>query len=158
MNTIFRTSGWHRKLHSVVLKERVLVGTGFHRASPVCVKNPPWKRRWKTSFRKVLPGKYGETAWSLSGECTGLIGLRLPSPANGPRHRGVRVIKGTQNSMEMATARKDKWGVELGKLSAQRIIPELESKTETKLEHHGSTNNLIHYCHDLRGLSNDTWI
>jgi glucose-6-phosphate isomerase len=37
----------------------------------------------------------------------------------------------------------DQWGVELGKVLAQRIIPELESKTESKLEHDSSTNNLI---------------
>jgi glucose-6-phosphate isomerase len=38
----------------------------------------------------------------------------------------------------------DQWGVELGKVLAQRIIPELESETEPKLEHDSSTNNLIH--------------
>jgi glucose-6-phosphate isomerase len=37
----------------------------------------------------------------------------------------------------------DQWGVELGKVLAQRIIPELESKTEPKLEHDSSTNTLI---------------
>src|SRR5882757_7692330 len=37
----------------------------------------------------------------------------------------------------------DQWGVELGKVLAQRIIPELESKGEPKLEHDSSTNNLI---------------
>jgi glucose-6-phosphate isomerase len=37
----------------------------------------------------------------------------------------------------------DQWGVELGKVLAQRIIPELESKTEPTLGHDGSTNNLI---------------
>jgi glucose-6-phosphate isomerase len=39
----------------------------------------------------------------------------------------------------------DQWGVELGKVLAQRIIPELESKDEPKLAHDGSTNNLITY-------------
>lgn len=38
----------------------------------------------------------------------------------------------------------DQWGVELGKVLAQRIIPELESKTEPALGHDSSTNNLIH--------------
>jgi glucose-6-phosphate isomerase len=38
----------------------------------------------------------------------------------------------------------DQWGVELGKVLAQRIIPELESEREPKLEHDSSTNNLIH--------------
>jgi glucose-6-phosphate isomerase len=37
----------------------------------------------------------------------------------------------------------DQWGVELGKVLAQRIIPELESKTEPKLAHDSSTNALI---------------
>jgi glucose-6-phosphate isomerase len=37
----------------------------------------------------------------------------------------------------------DQWGVELGKILAKRIIPELESREEHKLEHDGSTNNLI---------------
>jgi glucose-6-phosphate isomerase len=37
----------------------------------------------------------------------------------------------------------DQWGVELGKVLAQRIIPELESKSEPKLGHDSSTNNLI---------------
>jgi glucose-6-phosphate isomerase len=37
----------------------------------------------------------------------------------------------------------DQWGVELGKVLAQRIIPELESEEEPKLSHDSSTNNLI---------------
>jgi glucose-6-phosphate isomerase len=37
----------------------------------------------------------------------------------------------------------DQWGVELGKVLAQRIVPELESKTEPSLSHDSSTNNLI---------------
>jgi len=37
----------------------------------------------------------------------------------------------------------DQWGVELGKVLAQRIIPELESKEETELRHDSSTNTLI---------------
>jgi len=37
----------------------------------------------------------------------------------------------------------DQWGVELGKVLAQRIIPELESQAEPKLAHDSSTNNLI---------------
>ena len=39
----------------------------------------------------------------------------------------------------------DQWGVELGKVLAQRIIPELESEKEPKLGHDSSTNNLIGY-------------
>jgi len=37
----------------------------------------------------------------------------------------------------------DQWGVELGKVLAQRIIPELESRTEPVLGHDSSTNHLI---------------
>jgi glucose-6-phosphate isomerase len=37
----------------------------------------------------------------------------------------------------------DQWGVELGKVLAQRIIPQLQSETEPKLEHDSSTNALI---------------
>jgi glucose-6-phosphate isomerase len=37
----------------------------------------------------------------------------------------------------------DQWGVELGKVLAQRIIPELESKAEPQLSHDSSTNCLI---------------
>jgi len=37
----------------------------------------------------------------------------------------------------------DQWGVELGKVLAQRIIPELESLTEPALGHDSSTNHLI---------------
>ena len=37
----------------------------------------------------------------------------------------------------------DQWGVELGKVLAQRIIPELENKGEPSLNHDSSTNNLI---------------
>jgi glucose-6-phosphate isomerase len=37
----------------------------------------------------------------------------------------------------------DQWGVELGKVLAQRIVPELESQTDPALGHDSSTNNLI---------------
>jgi glucose-6-phosphate isomerase len=37
----------------------------------------------------------------------------------------------------------DQWGVELGKVLAARIIPELESDTDPALEHDSSTNALI---------------
>jgi glucose-6-phosphate isomerase len=44
----------------------------------------------------------------------------------------------------------DQWGVELGKVLAQRIIPELESKAETSLSHDSSTNNLIRRYRKIR--------
>jgi glucose-6-phosphate isomerase len=37
----------------------------------------------------------------------------------------------------------DQWGVELGKVLAKRIIPELESQEELKSEHDSSTSSLI---------------
>jgi glucose-6-phosphate isomerase len=37
----------------------------------------------------------------------------------------------------------DQWGVELGKVLAQRIVPELESAAEPALAHDSSTNALI---------------
>jgi glucose-6-phosphate isomerase len=45
----------------------------------------------------------------------------------------------------------DQWGVELGKVLAQRIIPELESKTAPKPAHDSSTNNLIRRYRKLKG-------
>ena len=45
----------------------------------------------------------------------------------------------------------DQWGVELGKALAQRIIPQLETPTEPKLEHDSSTNALIRRYRKLKG-------
>ena len=47
----------------------------------------------------------------------------------------------------------DQWGVELGKVLAQRIIPELESQAEPTLKHDGSTNNLIRRYRKLKEAS-----
>ena len=47
----------------------------------------------------------------------------------------------------------DQWGVELGKVLAQRIIPELESQAEPTLKHDGSTNNLIRRYRRLKEAS-----
>jgi glucose-6-phosphate isomerase len=47
----------------------------------------------------------------------------------------------------------DQWGVELGKVLAQRIIPELESKAELSLNHDSSTNNLIRRYRKLKETS-----
>ncbi|MCE0498185.1 MAG: glucose-6-phosphate isomerase [Methylacidiphilales bacterium] len=44
----------------------------------------------------------------------------------------------------------DQWGVELGKVLAQRIVPELESKAAPKLKHDTSTNTLIRHYRTLR--------
>jgi glucose-6-phosphate isomerase len=45
----------------------------------------------------------------------------------------------------------DQWGVELGKALAQRIIPELKSATEPRLEHDSSTNALIRRYRKMKG-------
>ncbi len=47
----------------------------------------------------------------------------------------------------------DQWGVELGKVLAARIIPELESKAEPKLAHDSSTNNLMRRYRKLKESS-----
>ncbi len=44
----------------------------------------------------------------------------------------------------------DQWGVELGKVLAQRIIPEIESASDPKLAHDSSTNGLIRRYRRLR--------
>ena len=44
----------------------------------------------------------------------------------------------------------DQWGVELGKVLAERIIPELESEAEPPLKHDSSTNALIRRYRKLK--------
>ncbi|HTP67593.1 MAG TPA: glucose-6-phosphate isomerase [Dongiaceae bacterium] len=46
----------------------------------------------------------------------------------------------------------DQWGVELGKVLAQRIIPELEGKTEPALKHDSSTNAVIRRYRKLKSV------
>jgi glucose-6-phosphate isomerase len=45
----------------------------------------------------------------------------------------------------------DQWGVELGKVLAQRILPELEAKNPPPLSHDSSTNRLIRRYRKMRG-------
>jgi glucose-6-phosphate isomerase len=45
----------------------------------------------------------------------------------------------------------DQWGVELGKVLAQRIIPELEAAGEPDLKHDSSTNSLIRRYRKMKG-------
>ena len=47
----------------------------------------------------------------------------------------------------------DQWGVELGKVLALRIIPELDGKAEPELGHDSSTNALIRHYRKLRESS-----
>jgi glucose-6-phosphate isomerase len=44
----------------------------------------------------------------------------------------------------------DQWGVELGKVLAKAIIPELENSSEPVLEHDSSTNALIRRYRQLK--------
>ena len=44
----------------------------------------------------------------------------------------------------------DQWGVELGKVLAQRIIPELETDAQPRWNHDSSTNNLIRLYRKLK--------
>jgi glucose-6-phosphate isomerase len=44
----------------------------------------------------------------------------------------------------------DQWGVELGKVLAAAIIPELESAAEPELAHDSSTNALIRHYRSLK--------
>ena len=44
----------------------------------------------------------------------------------------------------------DQWGVELGKVLAQRIIPELESSDDANLKHDSSTNALIRHYRSIQ--------
>jgi glucose-6-phosphate isomerase len=47
----------------------------------------------------------------------------------------------------------DQWGVELGKVLAQRIIPELAGQEDPKSGHDSSTNNLIRRYRTLKGTA-----
>jgi glucose-6-phosphate isomerase len=47
----------------------------------------------------------------------------------------------------------DQWGVELGKVLALRIIPELDGKAQPQLGHDSSTNNLIRHYRKLKESS-----
>jgi len=47
----------------------------------------------------------------------------------------------------------DQWGVELGKVLAKRIIPELEGSEESKVEHDSSTTSLIRQCRKYKQTS-----
>jgi glucose-6-phosphate isomerase len=50
----------------------------------------------------------------------------------------------------------DQWGVELGKVLAQRIIRELEDGADAKPSHDSSTNNLISRYRKAKVSNNDT--
>jgi glucose-6-phosphate isomerase len=47
----------------------------------------------------------------------------------------------------------DQWGVELGKVLAQRIVPELEGTATSQVKHDSSTSRLIERYRRLRVAS-----
>ena len=47
----------------------------------------------------------------------------------------------------------DQWGVELGKVLAKRIVPELQSQQEPDLAHDSSTNTLIKRYRELKSAA-----
>ena len=47
----------------------------------------------------------------------------------------------------------DQWGVELGKVLAQRIIPELDGRAQSPLRHDSSTNALIRRYRSARAAT-----
>jgi glucose-6-phosphate isomerase len=49
----------------------------------------------------------------------------------------------------------DQWGVELGKVLAVAIIPELKSSTEPELGHDSSTDTLIRRYRALKGKESE---
>ncbi len=79
------------------------------------------------------------------------------SPKNSPRTLGSLVALYEHSVFTQGAIWNidsfDQWGVELGKVLANRIIPELESEAEPELKHDGSTNALIKRYRRLRGAS-----
>jgi glucose-6-phosphate isomerase len=74
-----------------------------------------------------------------------------PRDRTAPFERNLPVVMGllTQGGIWNINS-FDQWGVELGKALAQRIVPELESATEPKLNHDSSTNGLIRRYREIR--------
>ena len=109
--------------------------------------------RRSRSRRKARP-----TGWCRIG-CSRATVRRTPSCSNGltPATLGKLVALYEHSVFTQGTIWQidsfDQWGVELGKVLAQRIIPELESATEPKLEHDSSTNALIRRYRKLKGTN-----
>ncbi|MGH9368273.1 MAG: histidine phosphatase family protein [Thermoanaerobaculia bacterium] len=103
----------------------------------------------------VFLARHGETAWSLSGQHSGPTDLPLTERGEhnahrlGERPRGLLCEHGvfTQGAIWSIDS-FDQWGVELGKVLAQRNI--LEGKAEPRLGQDSSTNNLIRRGRKLR--------
>jgi CubicO group peptidase (beta-lactamase class C family) len=63
----------------------------------------------------------------------------------------LKMAERSEIELDAPIRRYDQWGVELGKVLAGRIIPELESADEPRLAHDSSTNALIRRYRRLRG-------
>jgi glucose-6-phosphate isomerase len=62
----------------------------------------------------------------------------------------MNTMHATQKLHGLGQSSFDQCGVELGKVLAQRIIPELETEAEPELKHDSSTNSLIHRYRQLK--------
>jgi glucose-6-phosphate isomerase len=72
-------------------------------------------------------------------------------------HDSIRGLSRTQLDTSQGTIWDvdlfNQWGVELGKVLAERIIPELKTKAESQLKHDSSTNTLIRRYQKFKKLS-----
>lgn len=87
---------------------------------------------------------------------TSLTARRTPSPGayTGNARQSYRALRDDHIVFTQGTIRYvnsfDQWGVEPGKVLAQRILQELESQAEPPLGHDSSTNNLIQRYQKLK--------
>jgi glucose-6-phosphate isomerase len=65
--------------------------------------------------------------------------------------KATQALHNLGQSIWLDNITRDQWGVELGKVLAQRIVPELESQSELSLGHDSSTNNLIRRYRKRKG-------
>jgi glucose-6-phosphate isomerase len=97
----------------------------------------------------------GTPDWLVPTGCSRAIAHQTPSlPSSSHRQRSASSSHSTSTVFTQGVIWNidsfDQWGVELGKVLAQRIIPQLESTAEPTLEHDSSTNNLIRRYRTLK--------
>jgi glucose-6-phosphate isomerase len=132
----------------------VILGAGFGRATSKPALSSPHSTRESNSFVSGC----GASDW--------LVPLRV-FEGNRPSST-ILVERLTPETLGRLVALYERngfaqgsvWGVdsvdrggELGKLLAQRIIPELENKAEPRLSHDNSTNNLFRRYRKMKGTS-----
>ena len=115
-------------------------------SSPTCSRRA---RRWPSARRpRKCEAKARRTGWSPIGRFGGnrpsntILLPRLTPAALGKLVALYEHIVFTQGVIWNVDS-FDQWGVELGKVLAQRIIPELGGSAEPPLNHDSSTNALI---------------